>query len=94
MQFVFDPWALEIREKGIVTGSSVFHAWHEIRAHRWEEGKIPILVLQLSGWGSCRFGVAPEQKSIIQELLQDRRQTVATHKPEGSATPPSSAAGR
>jgi hypothetical protein len=76
---------LETLEGELVNDDARFLAnpWNQIRAYRWEDGKIPTLVLQFS-YGFSRFGIARQQKGLIAEVLQNHFQTVTnSQQPQG-----------
>jgi hypothetical protein len=77
---------VEIREKGIIVDGG-FYPWDQLRGYRWDEGKIPTLILRFSRYTS-RFGIAPEQKDLIQGILQEHVQSATTsQQPQSLAAP-------
>ncbi len=65
-----DPFAVEIRENGIVH-SVWFSPWNAIRSYRWTGGKSPTLIVQTASYGFIRFGVLGDQRKLAQSLLQE-----------------------
>lgn len=81
-----DLWAVEIRENGLVAMEG-FIPWDRLQTYRWEDGKIPTLVLQLGKYAFKRYGVAPEQKSTIDELFREHIQSAPkSASPEGTTS--------
>jgi len=77
---------VDIREKGVIVDGA-FYAWDRLRGYRWDEGKVPALILRFDRYTS-RFGVAPDQKDLIQALQQAQAPSAAnSRQPQSAASP-------
>jgi hypothetical protein len=75
----FPASALELRVHGILVGPN-FSPWEQIQSFQWE-GETAMLKLKISHYGYTRTLISPEQKEVVDKILEQHvsRSPVAAH---------------